>query len=101
MSKAPVQLLLWDAIKPIAQALGLVRAAPKKECVPSAQGAGDAQLHRIRSPRLQAQVAGDWVDVRLDLLPDEPGYAFVKQSRAHEWASVPVAELDILRLIAD
>ena len=39
MSKAPVQLLLWDAIKPIAQALGLVRAAPKKECVPSAQGA--------------------------------------------------------------
>lgn len=69
--------------------------------VPSAQGAGDAQLHRFRSPRLQAQVAGDWVDVRLDLLPDEPGYAFVKQSRAHEWASVPVAELDILRLIAD
>lgn len=34
MSKAPVQLLLWDVIKPIAQALGLVRAAPTKRVVP-------------------------------------------------------------------
>jgi len=35
VSKAPVQLLLWDAIKPIAQALGLVRTAPKVRVVPT------------------------------------------------------------------
>lgn len=50
MSKAPVQLLLWDAIKPIAHALGLLRAAPAmpdvKSGSPSNQPTGPATLAR-------------------------------------------------------
>jgi len=61
----------------------------------------DAETGRPRSLRLEAQMAGVWVEVRLDRLPDEPHCAFVKRPAAREWASVPVAELIVLRLLAD
>ena len=65
------------------------------------EGGREAGTGRPRSPRLQAQMRGDWAEVRLDRLPDEPGYAFVKFPAAQDWSSVPVAELDALRLLAD
>lgn len=62
---------------------------------------GEAEMDRRRSLRLEAQAAGAWVEVRLDRLPDEPHCAFVKRPAAREWASVPIAELVVLRLLAD
>ena len=68
---------------------------------PRPNTAREAEINRPRSPRLEAQVAGAWVEVRLDRLPGEPHCAFVKRPAAREWASVPVAELVVLRLLAD
>lgn len=61
----------------------------------------EAEMDRRRSLRLEAQAAGAWVEVRLDRLPDEPHCAFVKRPAAREWTSVPIAELVVLRLLAD
>ena len=63
--------------------------------------AREAEMDRARSPRVEAQMAGAWVEVRLDCLPDEPHCAFVKRPDAREWASAPIAELVVLRLLAD
>ena len=61
----------------------------------------EAEMDRRRSPRVEAQMAGAWVEVRLDRLPDEPDCAFVKRPAAREWDCVPIAELVVLRLLAD
>lgn len=54
----------------------------------------------LRSLCLQAQLDGDWVDVRLDRLPDEPQRVFVRRPGLDGWTSIPLAELATLRLLA-
>jgi len=68
---------------------------------PSLRRSRAADGHHSRCPRVQAMMAGDWVDVRLDRLPDESQHAFVKRPATREWASVPLADLNALRLLID
>jgi len=79
-----------------------VRARPEPPVAdPAPRRSSGTDEHRSRRPRVQAMMAGDWVDVRLDRLPDERQHAFVKRAAEQEWASIPLADLNTLRLVID